>query len=59
MNSYACLNLRKTYEYKWIPIILNQKWDTKLEPKKLSLIMEWSQSLGNVHKCYYAGDLYN
>ena len=28
MKSYDCLNLGIAYGYKWILIILNQKWDT-------------------------------
>ena len=28
MKSYDCLNLGIAYEYIWITIILNQKWDT-------------------------------
>ena len=28
MKSYDCLNLGIAYGYNWIPIILNQKWDT-------------------------------
>ena len=28
MMSYDCLNLGKAYGYRWIPIILNQRWDT-------------------------------